>query len=45
MAIYWTSEVLPLAVTALLPLILFPMTGILPATIVSSEYLNVNLLF
>ncbi|KAG9351618.1 hypothetical protein JZ751_022869 [Albula glossodonta] len=42
MAIYWCTEVLPLAVTAMLPVILFPMLGIMQ----SKEYLkDTNMLF
>jgi len=40
MAIYWMTEVLPLAVTAFLPLFLFPMMGILTAGVVSQAYLK-----
>jgi hypothetical protein len=38
MAGYWAFEVLPIAVTALLPLILFPLLGVMPATEVSINY-------
>jgi len=40
MAIYWMTEVLPLAVTSFLPLILFPMMGIMKASTVSKTYLT-----
>ncbi|MFQ5669128.1 MAG: SLC13 family permease [Acidobacteriota bacterium] len=40
MATWWIGEVVPLAVTALLPLILFPACGILPAAQVALPYAN-----
>lgn len=40
MAIYWITEALPIAVTSLLPIILFPMVGLLSAKDVSNKYLN-----
>ncbi|XP_062610508.1 solute carrier family 13 member 2-like isoform X2 [Saccostrea cucullata] len=40
MAVFWITEALPIAVTSLLPIILFPMTGLLYAKDVSSTYLN-----
>ncbi|XP_034269743.1 Na(+)/dicarboxylate cotransporter 3 [Pantherophis guttatus] len=46
MAIYWCTEALPLSVTALLPIILFPFLGILPASKVCPQYfLDTNFLF
>ncbi|XP_078680625.1 Na(+)/citrate cotransporter-like isoform X5 [Branchiostoma floridae x Branchiostoma belcheri] len=42
MAVYWTTEVLPLAVTALLPIILFPMLGVQPSKDVCINYLRDN---
>uniref|UniRef100_A0A3Q2Q1U2 Solute carrier family 13 member 2 n=1 Tax=Fundulus heteroclitus TaxID=8078 RepID=A0A3Q2Q1U2_FUNHE len=43
MALYWCTECMPLAVTALLPVVLFPMMGIMK---VSIEYLkDSNMLF
>uniref|UniRef100_A0A672G279 Solute carrier family 13 member 2 n=1 Tax=Salarias fasciatus TaxID=181472 RepID=A0A672G279_SALFA len=43
MALYWCTECMPLAVTALLPVVLFPMMGIMT---VSIEYLkDTNMLF
>uniref|UniRef100_A0A673BTX8 Solute carrier family 13 member 2-like n=1 Tax=Sphaeramia orbicularis TaxID=375764 RepID=A0A673BTX8_9TELE len=45
MALYWCTECMPLAVTALLPVVLFPMMGIMKAS-VSVEYLkDSNMLF
>ncbi|KAM6983586.1 solute carrier family 13 member 2 [Tautogolabrus adspersus] len=46
MALYWCTECMPLAVTALLPVILFPMMGIMEAGAVSIQYLkDSNMLF
>ncbi|KAK5610014.1 hypothetical protein CRENBAI_022387 [Crenichthys baileyi] len=46
MALYWCTECMPLAVTALLPVVLFPMMGIMKAGDVSIEYLkDSNMLF
>uniref|UniRef100_A0A3B3ZQI1 Solute carrier family 13 member 2 n=1 Tax=Periophthalmus magnuspinnatus TaxID=409849 RepID=A0A3B3ZQI1_9GOBI len=46
MALYWCTECLPLAVTALLPVVLFPMMNIMEAGQVSIEYLkDSNMLF
>lgn len=37
MAVYWCTEVLPLAVTALLPTIMFPILGIMESKDVRSN--------
>ncbi|XP_066442139.1 Na(+)/dicarboxylate cotransporter 3 [Eleutherodactylus coqui] len=46
MALYWCTEALPLAVTAMLPIVLFPFLGILPSSKVCPQYfLDTNFLF
>ncbi len=40
MAIWWMTEALPLAVTSLVPLIIFPVTGVLSASKISDSYIN-----
>ncbi|XP_053560567.1 solute carrier family 13 member 2-like [Bombina bombina] len=46
MAFFWCTEALPLAVTALFPVLLFPMMGIMDSTLVCSQYLkDTNMLF
>lgn len=46
MALFWCTEALPLAVTALLPVCLFPTLGILPAKALCPQYfLETNFLF
>jgi sodium-dependent dicarboxylate transporter 2/3/5 len=40
MAIWWVSETIPLAVTALVPLVLFPALGVLDGKAVSEVYIN-----
>ncbi|XP_060941223.1 Na(+)/citrate cotransporter-like [Limanda limanda] len=46
MAVYWCTEVLPLAVTALLPTVLFPVLGIMESKDVCMQYLkDTNMLF
>jgi di/tricarboxylate transporter len=46
MAVYWITEVCPLAVTSLLPLVLFPLLGVVKAKDISPPYFsNTNILF
>ncbi|KAI4874562.1 hypothetical protein NFI96_029038 [Prochilodus magdalenae] len=46
MAMFWCTEALPLAVTAMLPICLFPTMGILPSKKVCPQYfLETNFLF
>eukprot|EP01045_Picozoa_sp_COSAG04_P006402 COSAG04_NODE_313_length_17126_cov_17.159922_8_plen_325_part_00 len=46
MAIFWATEALPLAVTAMIPLVAFPALGIQPGKEVARNYLqDTNLLF
>ena len=40
MVIFWLSEALPLAVTALMPVVLLPVTGVAPAGDISSAYFS-----
>jgi sodium-dependent dicarboxylate transporter 2/3/5 len=43
MATWWITEAIPIPATALLPLILFPLLGILPAKDVSIRYADQNI--
>ncbi|NXO53969.1 S13A2 protein, partial [Aramus guarauna] len=46
MALFWCTEALPLAVTAFLPVLLFPLMNIMDSTTVCREYLkDTNMLF
>lgn len=40
MALWWVSEVVPLAVTSMLPIVLFPVLGIMNGKAVSGTYFN-----
>jgi len=40
MAIWWITEAIPLAITSLIPVVLFPLLGILDGKTVSSLYFN-----
>uniref|UniRef100_A0A0R3RTW8 CitMHS domain-containing protein n=1 Tax=Elaeophora elaphi TaxID=1147741 RepID=A0A0R3RTW8_9BILA len=46
MAVYWVMEVLPLAVTALLPMVLYPLLGLMASDDVAQMYLpDISFLF
>ncbi|NXD81618.1 S13A2 protein, partial [Halcyon senegalensis] len=46
MALFWCTEALPLAITALFPVLLFPLMNIMDSTTVCREYLkDTNMLF
>ncbi|XP_077995946.1 solute carrier family 13 member 2-like [Glandiceps talaboti] len=46
MAVFWITEAFPLSVTALLPLVLFPLMGVLTASKTATVYLkDTNVLF
>ena len=38
MAVWWLTEAVPMAVTALMPLVYFPTLGIMPAKAIAAEY-------
>ena len=40
MALWWITEIVPLAVTSLLPFVLFPMLGVMNGKAVASNYFN-----
>ncbi|XP_046553585.1 solute carrier family 13 member 5-like [Haliotis rubra] len=40
MAVFWMTEAVPIAATSLMPIFMFPMMGMLPASTVSATYLN-----
>ena len=42
MAIYWMTEVLPMAITALLPIVLMPPLGVMGAKDLAKNYLKVG---
>ena len=44
--IYWVTETCPLAMTALLPIVLFPLLGVLSSSAVAATYFqDANVLF
>ena len=43
MAVYWTLELLPLPVTSLLPVVLFPILGVSDTNSTAMIYMKVNL--
>ncbi len=40
MSLFWVTEAIPLAATALLPLVLFPLLGVASSKAVASQYMN-----
>lgn len=43
MVTYWFSEAIPIAVTALLPILLFPLLKIVSSNQIVKPYMNVSL--
>ena len=41
MSVFWATEVLPLPVTAIIPLVYLPLTGIMPTENVAMLYMKV----
>jgi solute carrier family 13 (sodium-dependent dicarboxylate transporter), member 2/3/5 len=39
-AVWWITEVIPLAVTSLLPVVLFPLAGVMDGRLVAAQYFN-----
>lgn len=42
MAAYWCTDILPLAITGLIPVFAFPLTGIMTTKEVCYNYMNVS---
>lgn len=40
MAAFWIFEVVPLAITALMPLVLFPLLDVAPGSAMAAQYFN-----
>ena len=45
MAVYWVTEVLPIPVTALIPVVMFPLLNVVPSKVITKAYINVQLYF
>ena len=45
MAVFWVTEVIPLPVTSFIPIIVFPITGVLGTVEVCMAYVNVSWYF
>ncbi|XP_041349636.1 solute carrier family 13 member 5-like [Gigantopelta aegis] len=44
MATYWVTEVLPIPVTALIPVVMFPVLNVVPAKVITKAYINDTIL-
>lgn len=44
MAIFWVTECIPLAVTSFLPVVIFPLTGIMSTAETCACYMNVSMI-
>lgn len=42
MSVYWLTEALPMGITSLLPVLCFPLLGILPSERVTEGYFKVS---
>lgn len=45
MAVFWTTEIIPVSVTSLIPIILFPILGVMTARDTCGNYIKVNILY
>lgn len=45
MGAYWVTNVIPLAITSLIPIVLFPLLGIMNSKTVATFYMSVRLHF
>ena len=43
MAVWWMTEAVPLAITALLPVVLYPLLGVMPTKLIAPVYFNRSL--
>ena len=42
MAVYWVTEAFPIAVTALLPIVIFPLLGVMDSGDIAMQYAKVR---
>lgn len=42
MITYWFTEVIPMSITALIPVVLFPLMNIVNSEVISKAYFNVS---
>lgn len=45
MITYWFSEVIPMSVTALIPVVLFPILEVVPSDVIAKTYFNGKLIY